>query len=128
MARNEWENDDSDFLRALHSVCKKIRTIFFHTLLAMHRPVVSYKHFKKLVSAIWKHWSLGFLKILYISIIPLIHARWKSLERAWILWLWTLRPQILLPLPGPLSGWFNIYHATSTFSFPLSDLTLDGNP
>ena len=29
MAKNEWENDDSDFLRALYSVYKKIRTILF---------------------------------------------------------------------------------------------------
>ena len=35
-AKNEWENDDSDFLRALYSVYKKIRTIFFHTLLATY--------------------------------------------------------------------------------------------
>ena len=27
-ARNEWENDDYDFLQALFSVCKKIKTIF----------------------------------------------------------------------------------------------------
>ena len=27
-AKNEWENDDSDFLRTLYSVYKKIRTIF----------------------------------------------------------------------------------------------------
>ena len=26
---NEWDNDESDFLRALHSVYKKIRTILF---------------------------------------------------------------------------------------------------
>ena len=26
--RNEWENDDSDFLRALYCVYKKIRAIF----------------------------------------------------------------------------------------------------
>ena len=31
-AKNEWENDDSDFLQALYSVYKKIRTIFFFTL------------------------------------------------------------------------------------------------
>ena len=49
-ARNEWENDDSDFLRALYSVYKKIRTIFFHTLLAIHCSVASYKYFKKLIS------------------------------------------------------------------------------
>ena len=35
-ADNELENDDSDFLRALYSVYKKIRTIFFHTLLATY--------------------------------------------------------------------------------------------
>ena len=52
MARNEWENDDSNFLRALYSVYKKIRTIFFHTLLAIHRSVASYKYFKKLVSEV----------------------------------------------------------------------------
>ena len=49
-ARNEWEYDDSDFLRALYSVYKKIRTIFFHTLLVMHCSVASYKYFKKLKS------------------------------------------------------------------------------
>ena len=51
-ARNEWENDDSNFLRALYSVYKKIRTIFFHTLLAIHRSVASYKYFKKLISEV----------------------------------------------------------------------------
>ena len=35
-AKNEWENDDSDFLRALYGVYKKIRTIFFHTLPATY--------------------------------------------------------------------------------------------
>ena len=49
-ARNEWENDDSNFLQALYSVYKKIRTIFFHTLLAIHRSVASYKYFKKLIN------------------------------------------------------------------------------
>ena len=38
-ARNECENDDSNFLRALYSVHIKIRTILFHTLLAIHRSV-----------------------------------------------------------------------------------------
>ena len=38
-AWNEWENDDSDFFRALYSLCKKIRAIFFHTLLPMHSSV-----------------------------------------------------------------------------------------
>ena len=52
MARNEWENDDSDFLRALCSVYKKIRTIFSHTLLSIHHSVGSYKYFKKLISEV----------------------------------------------------------------------------
>ena len=69
-ARNEWENDDSNFLRALYSVYKKIRTIFFHTLLAIHRSVASYKYFKKLINM--KTLVLGFLKILCICIIPFI--------------------------------------------------------
>ena len=51
-AWNEWENDDSNFLRALYSVYKKIRAIFFHTLLAIHRSVASYKYFKKLISEV----------------------------------------------------------------------------
>ena len=52
MARNEWENDDSDFLPALYSVYKKIRAIFFHTLLAIYHSVTSYKYFKKLLSKV----------------------------------------------------------------------------
>ena len=60
MARNEWENDDFSFPRALHSVNKKIRTIFLHTLLAIHRSVASYNYFKKLVSEEQKHWSWSF--------------------------------------------------------------------
>ena len=43
--RNEWENDDSNFLQALRSVYKKVRTVFFHTLLAIHHSVASYKYF-----------------------------------------------------------------------------------
>ena len=70
MARNEWENDDSDFLQALYSVYKKIKAIFSHTLLTIHRSVASYKYFEKLRSV--KTLVLGFLKILYILIIPLI--------------------------------------------------------
>ena len=30
-AKNEWENDDSDFLWALYSVYKKWRQLFFHS-------------------------------------------------------------------------------------------------
>ena len=52
MARNEWENDDSDFLQALYSVSKKIKTIFFHTLLAIYHSVASYIYFKKLISEV----------------------------------------------------------------------------
>ena len=33
MAENEWENVDSDFLRALYSLYKKSEQFFFHTLL-----------------------------------------------------------------------------------------------
>ena len=51
-ARNEWENDNSDFLRALYSLYKKIRTTFFHTLLTIHHSVASYKYFKKLISEV----------------------------------------------------------------------------
>ena len=50
--RNEWENDDYNFLRALYRVYKKIRTIFFLTLLATHHSVTSYKYFKKLISEV----------------------------------------------------------------------------
>ena len=49
-ARNEWVNDDSNFFRALYSVYKKIRTIFFHALPIIHRSVASYRFFKKFIS------------------------------------------------------------------------------
>ena len=49
---NEWENDDSDFLRALYSVYKKIGQFFSHTLLAIHLSVGSYKYFEKLISEV----------------------------------------------------------------------------
>ena len=39
---------------------KKIRTIFFHTLLAIRRSVASYKYFNKLISEVRKHWSQVF--------------------------------------------------------------------
>ena len=52
-AWNEWENDDSEFFRALFSAYKKVRAIFFlHTLLPIHSSVASYKCFKKLISDI----------------------------------------------------------------------------
>ena len=50
--RNEWENDDSDFLQALYSVYKILGQFFFHTLLAIHRSVASYRCFKKLISEV----------------------------------------------------------------------------
>ena len=50
--RKEWENGDSDFLRALYSVYIKKISIFFHTLLAIHRSVARYKYFKKLISEV----------------------------------------------------------------------------
>ena len=50
--RNEWENDDSNFLRASYSVYKKLRTVFFHTLPAIHCSVASYKYFKNLISEV----------------------------------------------------------------------------
>ena len=34
-AKNEWENDDSNFLRTLYSVYKKNRAVFFHVLLVL---------------------------------------------------------------------------------------------
>ena len=40
MAKNEWENDDSDFLPALYILYKKSGQIFFHTLLAQDASVV----------------------------------------------------------------------------------------
>ena len=33
MAKNEWENVDSDFLQALYSICKKLGQLLFHTYL-----------------------------------------------------------------------------------------------
>ena len=33
-AKNEWENDDSDFLLVLYSVYKKSGQFFFHTFFA----------------------------------------------------------------------------------------------
>ena len=51
-ARKEWENDDSNFLRAFYSIYKKIRTIFFDTLLTIHCSAVGYKYFKRLISEV----------------------------------------------------------------------------
>ena len=44
MAKNEWENDDSNFNSVYNY--KKIRAIYFHTLLAMHHSVASYIYIK----------------------------------------------------------------------------------
>ena len=51
-AKNEWENDDSDFLRALYSVYKNLGQFFSHTFLVIHRSVGSYKYFEKLISKV----------------------------------------------------------------------------
>ena len=45
-AKNEWENDHSDFLRTLYSVYKKLEPFLFHTSLTTHRSVGSYKYFE----------------------------------------------------------------------------------
>ena len=44
--KNKWEDDDSDFLQALYSVCKKIRTILF--------PQYSLTYLKKNKSVLFK--------------------------------------------------------------------------
>ena len=50
-AKNEWENDDSDFLRALYSVYKKIRTILFPYF--THYTLYCWKlYFEKLISEV----------------------------------------------------------------------------
>ena len=36
MARNEWENDDSNFLQALYSVSKKNKDNFFSTFYLLY--------------------------------------------------------------------------------------------
>ena len=50
-ATNEWENDDSDILRALYSVYKKVRAIIFPYLLFnlfKQRYINSVKSYKSL--------------------------------------------------------------------------------
>ena len=53
-AKNEWENDDSDFLRALFSVYKKLGQFFFILVnFSKQRyisSVKSYKYSRKLIS------------------------------------------------------------------------------
>ena len=55
-AKNEWENNDSDFLVALYCAYKKLGQFFFHTLptnLFKKRyisSVTSYKYLNKLIS------------------------------------------------------------------------------
>ena len=50
-AKNEWENDDSDFLQALYSIYKKIRkNLFPYLLINLFKEryissVKSYKYF-----------------------------------------------------------------------------------
>ena len=56
MAKNEWENEDSDFLVALYSVYKKLGQFLFHTSLSnlfkqkYISSVTSYKYLNKLIS------------------------------------------------------------------------------
>ena len=55
-AKNEWENDDSDFLVDLYRVYEKLRQFFFHTLLAnlfkqrYTSSLTSYKYLNNLIS------------------------------------------------------------------------------
>ena len=70
-AKDEWEDDYSDFLQALYSVYKKLEQFFSNTLLAKHLSVGS--------QIFWKvnKWSiktcLRFLKnTVYMRTIPLI--------------------------------------------------------
>ena len=52
MAKNEWENDDSDFLPALYILYKKSGQIFFHTCSRCICCVTSYKHLNKLINEV----------------------------------------------------------------------------
>ena len=60
-AKNEWENDDSDFLVDLYRVYEKLRQFFFHTLLAnlfnqrYTSSLTSYKYLNNLISEKQKH-------------------------------------------------------------------------
>ena len=69
--KNEWENNDSDFLRALYSVYKKIRTILFPYLLVnlLKQRYISFlkscKYMNKVISK-YNNNGLNFLKILCI--------------------------------------------------------------
>ena len=73
-AKNEWENDESNFLVALYSIYKKLGQFFFDTLLTnlfkqrYIRSATSYKYLNKLISEKSKTFVLGFLKILYIPV------------------------------------------------------------
>ena len=57
VAKNEWENDDTDFLQALCSVYKKLGQLFFHTYWLTYiikeryiSSVKNYKYFNKVIS------------------------------------------------------------------------------
>ena len=56
--KNEWENDDSNFLPVLYTEYKKLGQFLFHTLLTNLSKqsyiscVTSYKYFKKLISEV----------------------------------------------------------------------------
>ena len=70
LAKNKWENYDSDFLQDLASIYKKIRTILFPCLLVnlfkqrYISSVKSYKYLNKFLGI--KTMVATFLKILYI--------------------------------------------------------------
>ena len=57
-AKNEWENDDSDFLPVLYIVYRKLGQLFFYNLLANLLKqryisyVTSYKYLNKLISEV----------------------------------------------------------------------------
>ena len=78
-AKNEWENDDSDFLWALYSVYKKIKTILFRYLLltCLNKDIsVLLEVINTLKSSQVKHNEAGlnfFKNTMYMCIIPLIN-------------------------------------------------------
>ena len=52
MAKNEWENDDSNFFEIYTVYIKKLGQFFSHNLLVIHRSAGKYKYFEKLISEV----------------------------------------------------------------------------
>ena len=57
LMKEKWPGMDGEMMtQTFFKLCtvyiKKIRTIFFHTLLSIHRSVASYKYFKKIISEV----------------------------------------------------------------------------